>query len=435
MPLKTSIVSPEILKDFFDTSDHHMVTIGLMKTQFCFRRASVLQKKEIKTLESDISATIRRVQHYKRHKLTGPQVKALKTQVLSKVNILRKLVVDTCYIKHKKFKLKDMVWKKKSKSLYELQAPDKKPVSFEEGQILADGLEVKSKLDDNTYEIDQTTKCTSRHCRMVNLFNKGNKNVIEKVVMPIVNRTWKLLKYTTSGTKNMSTKMFQFIMDSWGYILLVVICALKYNQVWLLKRLNPELLGTIKTILDALVRTVGLVFSPITGAQVVKELNATVQQNASFLPLFKIGEDVKVNSSHFVDVAVQAKQASIIVALIFFAKSILPYVLDAEKRKGLPRLPSFPKVTFDSTRKMLNKYKYPIIFVLMFGAGVGTFKFQIDKQFLQYVQILRESPAVKEGFQNFTYLVKKLGKNEDEFFDAKEPSDEWDEIDALVSAY
>lgn len=419
MPPKTSSVTAAILQDFFDAADHHMITIGLMKTQFCFRRATTTQKKDIKDLERKISASLNKVRQHKRHKMTGPQIKALKRTLSVDVRTLRNMIVDTCYLKNKKLKVKDLVWKQKAKSLYEVQAPDQKPVKLEQGQILADGMEIADKPDIKTYELKETAKCTSMYCRVVDIFKRGNKTVMEKVILPIVNRTWKITKDTASGAKNMGSKAIQTMMNNWGYIIFIFIIALQYYPQFL-EMVNPELRRIVTELLKNIAQAMVMLIAVKNGAQAVQWLNSMVTQKASLfdgavnvdgIKFDNVKADHKSNINHESNIRVDSadiKQGIIIFSVILFATSILPYVLDAEKRKGLPKLPSFPKVTFDSTKKTLNKYKYPIIFVLLIGAGVGVFKFGLDKQFVDYINTLRESPIVREGFQKFLDLLKKL---------------------------
>lgn len=441
---KSPPISAAVLKDFFDTADHHMVTVGLMKTQFCFRRAPTPQKKDIKDLETKIDAIVAKVRQHKRHQLTSAQVKAFKTTLSLHVHLLRKLIVDTCYLKNKKVKVKDLVWKKRAKSLYEGPTTvDAKPVKLDEGQILADGLEVVAKPDATTYELKETAACTSMSCRVEGLF-KGPKSLVEKIVIPIMNRTWKAIKDATSGAKNMSERALQITMNNWGLLLVIVFFLVKYGYSGIVNKLGPELTKNLIDFGEALKWSVGVVLA-VKGTMHLMDSKVAEKKSAMGFEaigpaiengLEKAAKNVHIDSNHVVQATQNIKHAVIIIGVFIFASSILPYVLDAEKRKGLPK-PSFPKMSFESSKQFVQKHKIPILLLLLgVGAGVSV-KMGYDKKVYDFIKEFASSKVVKEAFKNFVDQLNKFkamvsGKeksaDDDEFQDAK-PWDERDEYD------
>ena len=426
---------------FIMTISSNMVTLGLLKTQYChagiapgIRAQMAHLEREMRGLLADAQAD--RVADYR--KANAAFSKDFET--------LQSLILGHCRLRNNRQRKKSASGFDGQGRLYvTTRKGERVPVS--DDQLLGTDMGPDIIVTPGP-AYPQKEGFMSRLKRLLKI---GNKQVVAAVVQPAIKTNWAIIQRINSSGLS-SAKNPQVIVDNWGLLLHIVMLCVEQRQEWVLQTLPPKLQYVLKVsfmylmhITKVLLGDEGEIdivavqkrsfFEKILNSASKSAAKGAVQEGEEAANRIVIESEKAAN--RMVDkMEVTVKKLIMTLFAAILVQHIIGIYLDKDRRDRLPAPIRFIMDTVDNPLSKLPTRRVPRILTILFGVGiVGLgigFSNNPDAFMKTLKQLVRSDPVTKEAFQDLGNDLKRAAdglesattsdttvpKDEDEFYDA-----------------
>ena len=445
---------------FIMTISSNMVTLGLLKTQYChagiapsIRAQMAHLEREIRGLLADAQAD--RVADYRK----------ANTAFLKHFEALQSLILEHCRLRVDRRRKKSASGFDGQGRLYvTTRKGERLPVSSD--QLLGNDVGPDMIVTQGpaypypqgpAYPYPQKEGFVSRLRRLLKI---GNKQVVAAVVQPAIKTNWAIIQRINSSGLS-SLKNPQVIVDNWGLLLHIVMLCVEQRQDWVLQTLPPKLQYVLKVsfiylmhIAKVLLGGEGEIDIVAVQKRSILGINTflTSASNAAAKGAIIEGEEVvkrviketEGSTNRVIDkFEVTVKKLIMMLFAAIFVGHIIVIYLDKDKRDRLPAPIRFIMDTVDNPLSKLPTRRVPRILTMIFGAGivsagiVGGIAYSNNpeafmkslKQFIRSDPVMKKavqkskddlerSISVLQGAESATTSDTTVPTDEEEFYDA-----------------
>lgn len=395
---------------FIMTISSNMVTLGLLKTQYChagiapsIRAQMAHLEREMRGLLADAQAD--RVADYRK----------ANTAFLKHFEALQSLILEHCRLRVDRRRKKSASGFDGQGRLYvTTRKGERVPVSSD--QLLGNDMGPDMIVTPGP-AYPQKEGFVSRLRRLLKI---GNKQVVAAVVQPAIKTNWAIIQRINSSGLS-SLKNPQVIVDNWGLLLHIVMLCVEQRQDWVLQTLPPKLQYVLKVSFIYLMHIAKVLLGGEGEIDIVAVQKRSVlgintflnsASNAAAKGAVQEGEEaanrvlVKTEGStnRVIDkFETTVKKLIMTLFAAIFVRHIIVIYLDKDKRDRLPAPIRFIMDTVDNPLSKLPTRRVPRILTMIFGAGIvgiGIAFSNNPEAFMKTLkQLVRSDPVMKEAVQ------------------------------------